>query len=178
MPKLLGKLNNKNIILFSTAFIILLGIGFCIIYTYPRNINCNYQGIKYQAGSTQSVKSVQIYVDGKLRKRLFNRGNEFSGKVIIDDIDFDYLVSSLKFDNKGLGLLEYHQSINMNLYGNMLISGMFKNITIQIFEKETGGNSWDSTDGWLISAPCNTREKAAVISNVLIKRLNKEVIIK
>jgi hypothetical protein len=178
MPKILEKVNNKKIILFSVVFVMLLGIGFCIVYAYPRNINCSYDGIKYQAGSNENVESVKVYVEGKLRKRLFNKGNEFSGKVIMDDIHFDYLVSSLKFDNKGLGLLEYRQSSNMNLYGNMLISGMFKNITIQIFEKDNGGNSWDSTAGWLISAPCNNREEAVVVSNVLIKRLNKEAIIK
>lgn len=42
-----------------------------------------------------------------------------------------------------------------------------------LFEKDNGGNSWDSTDGWLISVPCNNREEAVVISNVLIKRLTK-----
>jgi hypothetical protein len=58
------------------------------------------------------------------------------------------------------------------------ISDKFDKLTIEILEsKQNGGYSFSYRNGWLISAPCNSRKEAIEISNALLKRLYKGVVI-
>jgi len=176
--KLTQKPNSKNIILFSTIFILLLVLGASILYIYPRNISVNYNGIKYQCGSTDNSTSVNIKIEGSLRKKLFGKSSKFYGKIIIDDINFEYTEWPLYLDKKNVGLLEYREADNMKTFGQVITSNSFKTFTLEVFKTQKGGYSWNSGDGWLISAPANNRNKAVEISNVLLKKLHPETVIK
>lgn len=176
--KLTLELNRKNVILFSTVLILLLVLGASILYIYPRNIGVNYNGIKYQAKSTDSATSVNIKIEGNLRKKLFNKGSKFYGKIIIDNITFEYTEWPLYFDKRNVGLLEYREADNMKTFGQIITSNSFKTFTLEVFKTQNGGYSWNSGDGWLISAPANNRNEAVEISNVLLKKLHAETVIK
>jgi len=178
LVKLTQKLNNKNAILFSTVFILLLVLAASILYIYPRNISVNYDGIKYQSGSTDNGTSVNIEIEGNLRKKLFNKGSKFYGKIIIDDKTFEYAEWPLYLDNKNVGLLEYREADNMKTFGQIITTNSFETFTLEVFKTQNGGYSWNSGDGWLISAPANNRNEAVEISNVLLKTLHAETVIK
>jgi len=164
----------KKIIRFLMFSAIIAVLSFCIYYSCPRNININYNGVKYQTGNQDTYENVKVNVEGKLRKKLFSGKAEFNGKIILNDKQFDYSAFPLDLDNKGSGILEYKKSDDPIIYGSIVISGSFENMAVMIYEN--GG--WSSKDGWVISAPCNNREEAAAASNLLFKRLNPGLNIK
>lgn len=64
-------------------------------------------------------------------------------------------------------------------YGMIFIGGMFEKLTIEIDEPDgSGGYSWSGKNGWMISAPCNNRAEAVEVSNMLIQKLHKDLVIK
>ena len=66
-----------------------------------------------------------------------------------------------------------------NFTGDLFISDMFREISIDILEpNDNGGQSFSYNDGWIIAAPCNIRSEAVEISNKLIQKLHKDVLIK
>lgn len=163
-----------NNLRFPVFLIIAAILSLCIYYSWPRNININYDGVKYQAGNQNTCENVKINVEGKLRKKLFSGEAEFNGKIIADGINLDYSNYPLTFTNKGLGVLDSIKSGNFITYGSIIISNTFDNMTIMIYKN----GEWSSEDGWLISAPCSNREEAAAMSDLLFKRQHPDVNIK
>lgn len=167
-------LKKKYIIRLSILLVIIAVLSLCIYYSWPRNININYDGVKYQAANQNTYENVKVNVEGKLRKKLFSGEADFNGKIIVDGITLDYSNYPLTFTNKGTGVLDSIKSGNIITYGSIIISNSFDNFTIMIYEN----GEWSSKDGWLISAPCRNRKEAEATSNLLFKRLNPEINIK
>lgn len=167
-------LKMKKIILFLMFSAVIAVLSFCIYYSWPRNININYDGVKYKAGNSDAYENVKVKIEGKLRKKLFSGKAEFNGGIIMDGITLDYSNYPLTFTNKGVGILDSIESGNMITYGSIIINDYFDSMTIMI--DENGG--WSSKDGWVISAPCSSRKEAEATSNLLFKRLNPDINIK
>lgn len=166
--------SNPRFLIFT---VIIAVLSLCIYYSWPRNININYDGVKYQAGNQNTYENVKVNVEGKLRKKLFSGEAEFNGKIIMDGTTLDYSKYPnypLTFNSKGAGTLNYIKSGKTIAYGSIVISDSFKDMAVMIYEND----GWSSQDGWVIFAPCSNREEAAAASNILFKRLNPDVTIK
>jgi len=67
----------------------------------------------------------------------------------------------------------------LKYYGMIYIEGMFEKLTIQIHERDSYGvYSWSGENGWIVSAPSNNRAEAVDVSNELMGKLYKGMVIK
>jgi hypothetical protein len=157
--------------------LIALSIVFCVYSIYPKKIHTSLTGIKFKAQNTQAADSVNIEIDGELTKRLFKNSSEFSGKIVINGKAFEYLDDSLKLDKNGMGVIDYNDSGNMNIYGNIFVNERFKEIAIEVYKKDNKGYSWSSSEGELIAVPCSNRDEAVRISNELLQKVDGSIAI-
>ncbi len=149
-------------------------VGLClytwlyISYNKPEYIEYKYTGIKYQAGNPQSAEPVNIEIKGKYVKELFVKEVEFFGTIKIGERVFSG--DPIKFNRDKMGELKS--------YGMIYISDKFEKLTIEIFEPiEKGGYIFSYKNGWLISAPCKSRKEAIEVSNAIIRRLHRGLVI-
>jgi len=139
-----------------------------ISYNQPEHIEYKYNGIKYQAGNPQNVETINIEIKGKYVKELFVKEVEFFGTIKVGEKVFS--CNPIKFNRDKMGELKS--------YGTIYVSDEFEKLTIEILEPtHNGGYSFSLRKGWLISAPCNSRKEAIEISNALMKRLYKGLVI-
>jgi len=70
------KLGRKLII--SIVLISLTALVSCILYSYPRNINKSFKGVKYRLGvkNNSYIENVEIKFQGKYSKNIIS-GNKF-----------------------------------------------------------------------------------------------------
>lgn len=159
-------------ILFMIVIVIFLTIYLYLSYTRPINIQYKYSGIKYQAGNLQSAEPINVEIKGKFVRELSGSYGEFIGTV---------KVGELIFADKPIGFNKYKMGTlysGEKQYGMIFIGDKFEKLTIEIDEPTDYGYSWSAKNGWMISAPCNDRKKAVVISNLLEQKLHKDLIIK
>jgi hypothetical protein len=154
-------------------------IGF-INYKYNQTyvIKYTYDGIKHQANNLNSGIPLSIEVDGVYKKGYFGNADTFDGKIIIDG---ELCYSQYRYKSHEYGFNNYNMSqIESDSFtGSLFIADMFNEISIEIHETGINGmESFSYMNGWLISAPSENREKAANISNKLIQKLHKDIIIK
>lgn len=173
MKKYISKLLQSELGIFIIVVITLCLITWVYMsFTQPKVIHYNYKGIKYQAKNLQVSEVIDIKVDGKYVSRLFGKYVLFDGTIKIGEKVF--AGEQIAFNKYNMSTL---QSDDV-LYGTIYISNEFKELTIEVLELDlNGGNSWSAQDGWMISAPCNNREEAVQISNMLIQRLHKNLVI-
>jgi hypothetical protein len=137
-------------------------------YTHTRDISYKYDGIKYQAGNLEVVENISIEIKGKYAKSLFGKKDSFIGTIRIGDKTFN--------DNNGIiyfGKEKWSSLIDANgiSYATIYYSGIFKKITLTLYEKSQDGNLvWNANNGLLISAPSKTRVEAVEISNSLLHK--------
>lgn len=150
-----------------------LVIALCIFYFYPKNLNKEYNAIKYRLGDSSDSENIKISIDGYISKRLF-RGDRFRGSINIGGKQLKEI--DLRFDSTRRATIYYMDagSDSYYTYGTMVSNNMKDSFTILIFEadekeKASAGSSWSSKDGLMISAPANNRSEALDISNRLMK---------
>jgi hypothetical protein len=158
--------------------LVVLVCAFSIIYTWPRNIDKTYNGIKFNSGDPKIVEQVKINISGQYKKALFKREINFMGKITLGDKELDYTDWALVFNKYGMGILDHNESGNMQMYGNMFVSGVFKEISVEVFKKENNGASFNSGNGWFVSAPASDRKSAVEIANRLEQKLHRGIVIK
>lgn len=167
----------KGIILIAVTFIFIWAY---ISYTKPiiTNIEYSYNGIKYQAGNLDYAEPISIIIKGVYTKErssgdiIFKGDILVNGEMSVNGNDGDKYV----FNNESSN----HTIIRWGDFrGDLFISDMFKEISIDILEPNNkGGYSFSYNNGWIISAPCNNRSEAVGISNKLIQKLVNDVVIK
>lgn len=156
-----------------------------IIYAYKYNQNYNleykidytHDAIKYQLNNINLETPLEIIIKGIYKKDHSTNHYIFKGDIIIDD---EYFHGS-GTDGNTYAFSKYnHTEIESESFrGTLFMNDMMSEITIQILEaNNNGGYTFRDTDGWLISAPCNTRSEAISISNKLIRKLYKDINIK
>lgn len=164
----------SNFLLSSKVIITTLAVTLClytwiyISYNKPEYIDNKYNGIKYQAGTPQSVEPINIEIKGEYVKELFVKEVEFFGTIKIGEREF--ICDPIKFNRDKMGELRG--------YGMIYISDKFEKLTIEILEPtKNGGYHFSYRNGWLISAPCTNRKEAITVSNELIQRQHKGLVI-
>ena len=164
--------NDSNRPLIIILLIVFSGIWIILATAGPKAIDCTYEGIKYQAGNEAVAQSTHIEVKGTYWKGGFGEMGSFKGKIIIDDMLFDYTEAALWIYKDNSASLSQDAITHRNPYGNIFFYGLFEYFTIEIFESDShGGGIWSSGDGWLISTPCSTRSEAVILTNKLLPEL-------
>lgn len=164
-------IRKSNFVVFiAFAAAVLLYLSITIPMESPKNIEYKYDGIKYQAGNLQSSEPIRIEINGKYVKKVFSAYVDFEGTIKVGEEVFN---GPIRFNKYKMGPL------GEGYYGMIFIKGIFEKLTIEIHEPDANGvYSWSGMDGWLISAPCTNRAEAVAVSNELIGKLYKPLIIK
>lgn len=173
LPKLINDSNRQLIIIMS---IVVIGIWVILAIASPKDINVRYEGVKYQAGNIGVVKLISIEICGRYWNGLFGEDDRFEGQIMIDNLLLDYTQISLGINKDKSASLDLGVNNYSSTYGSMHISNIFEKVTIRIYEQVQNGGSWNSGNGWLISAPCNTRNEAVRLSNELLPNFFKGTI--
>lgn len=157
----------RGLIIFASIFVFVIYVyKYNKEYNYGYEIYHNYKGIRYQSNNMDSDTPVNIIIDGIYKKKHGSKDYMFKGDIIIDgEPSHSSEQNEFVFNEYNMSSLE-----NKNFRGMFYISGMMQEITIKIFEPNNrGGFSFNYDDGWLISAPSNTREEAVDLSKRLIR---------
>jgi len=154
--------------IYRIVVIIIVVISIIVIsYTAPIDISYTYEGIKYQAGNYDGVEIVRIEIQGEYRRRIFSEFSEFEGVIKVGDKIFSN--TPFYFNKYGMDSLR----ANDELWGIIFQSDEFEILTIEIWEKNVSGEGhyFHRASGWYISAPCQTRDEAVEISNMVLRKL-------
>lgn len=153
------------------TFIITLALVFSlvnIIYSLPKTISQEFQGIEFRSGDTDYSEVVSISIEGKYVKHFF-QDNYFTGTLVINDVEYsDVKVYLNKVNGTGVAYKEVANSEQLKL--TMYTENIEKKIVFCILEPnvETGVSSWSSGNGLIISAPSNNREEALKVAKDLM----------
>ncbi|NMA49978.1 MAG: hypothetical protein GX947_09505 [Tissierellia bacterium] len=167
-------------IIFLIIAIIFISAGVYSVYTKPivTDIEYSYNGIKYQVGNLDYEEPINLEINGVYTKVRSSGEVLFKGDIIING------VKSIGYGNDG-NEYAFNNESNHNVIkwddftGDVFISDKFKELSIDILRANgKEGYSFSYNDGWIISAPCNSRDEAVEISNKLIQKLHKDVLIK
>lgn len=162
----------KKILLFMAA-VIVIAVGWYVIYTYPKHISKSLSGVEFRSGKpNEEITPVTIQVNGTLQRSI--RGIlTFQGTIKLDgntqDNPDNNRQLTVHFNGPGgMGFMSYGYYTNgtpvAHGYGNIFINGNFGEFVIL---ESKGG--WTTTDGLTIAAPASTRSQAVSISNELMK---------
>lgn len=167
-------------ILFIFVVVVFLTSWLYMSYTRPIDIQYRYSGIKYQAGNLKGSEPIGIEIKGKYERRWFGKPELFEGQIIIDGkalygVNGDGSGSNkYAFNNKKMGSIQ-----GDGFKGSIYNKDNMKEILIEIHEIDSkGSESFNYKNGWLISAPCSSRKEAVEISNMMIQKSHKDVVIK
>jgi len=149
------------------VIIIIVIAIFLVSYTAPIDISYTYDGIKYQSGNYDDAEIVRIDIQGEFRRRIFSKFSEFEGVIKVGDEIFSK--TTFHFNKYGMDSLR----VNDEFWGMIFQSDEFEILTIEIWEKHVSGEGhyFHSDTGWYISAPCQTRDEAVEISNMVLRKL-------
>lgn len=162
----------KKILLFLAAVIVIV-VGWYVIYTHPKHISKFLSGVEYRSGKpNEAVTPVTIQVNGTLQKSI--RGIlTFQGTIKLDgdtqaNPDNNRPLTVHFNGLGGMGFMAYGYYTNgtpvTHAYGSIFINDDFGEIVIL---ESKGG--WTTTDGLTIVAPASNRSLAVSISNKLMK---------
>lgn len=171
--------NIKPIILW-TIIIFLVAIyiyDYNQAYNVGHSINYSFDGIKYQSNNTDSGTPIKLIINGVYKKEFGTRNYIFEGDIIVDN-ELCYASSNgsniYAFNDYRMSSIE-----NSRFKGDFFASDSMNEITIVIsVPRQDGGRTFSYKDGWLISAPSNTRSEAIEISNRLIHPFHERINIK
>lgn len=171
----------KKIIMIVAGLCLVLIIAFVLYYIYPKKINHDVVGIKYQLGADHQdfAKLVTIQVKGTLQNSLTGT-KTFKGTIGIEGEDIptpeEQKQLAITFDNRNLGILMHPNPPNYKppylSFGAIYINDDFSQFSINISVKDElnpGYRHWNSGDGFIISAPAQNRSQALKVSNEVMK---------
>ena len=151
------------------TLIVLSIIGY-FIYSIPREIHIEKEGIMYRLGNKEYEEEVQLIIEGKITKNIFS-SDRFQGDFTINGITYPRI--DIKLEDINDRSIYY-----VNEYGDYESLGMFFSkddfsiLTIAPHEsknrEEKSLKSWATKDGILISFPAKTRLEAQNISIKLL----------
>lgn len=146
--------------------------------TEPKQVNLAYQGIKFQAGNTNSEESISIEIQGEYITGFLGEHDKFEGKILIDDLLLDYSAPPIELNLNETAELSFGQ-IYDGMSGHIYINKNLDKVIIEISELDENDNeSFSYENGWFISAPAKNREEAIEITNSILSKIyNKNIII-
>ncbi|MGM8215530.1 hypothetical protein ACLIA0_08125 [Bacillaceae bacterium W0354] len=169
----------KKRVLYSVSVLVCLVVIFMIVYTSPKNIKENLEGIQYASGSESEVESVTIQIDGKLRRSLTGEMT-YTGTIEISNeklpVPKDQSEVVIEFDSTHQGLFTYtYVQSNVPKFhhiGTIFTNRNFNRIVIvrENFSIIDGSIS----DTTIISAPAKNKEEAIQVTNEVTKKFLKD----
>lgn len=163
------------------VLILFLGV-FSVWYLVPKRYVTTLDGVYYQLGNEKVFEKVSIHLDGKLRnhingKRTFNGVVSFEGKEIPEipkdqtELLLIYKGGNLSPIFSGFKVSEGVATAQVYNYGMMYTNDQFNLFTITVFTiGDSGTRTWTPSNGFMITAPAETREEALSISQKLINK--------
>lgn len=171
-----------NYILINFRIIIVLIILLALIllsgyeYSQEYQIQYIYDGIKFQTNNLESAIPINIKVNGIFLKGNFGYTNQFEGEIIIDGkMCYAQDVRGAKSNKYSFSKQKMSRIESDSFKGSIFIGDKMSEITITI--DEPNSTVFSFMNGWMISAPCESRNQAIDISNKLIQKLHKDVLI-
>lgn len=158
------------------VLLLITAISFAVWYIIPREIHRSLEGIKYRLGeeNREFEEQITVNIDGRM-KRNWKGERIFTGSILVEGegipVPPDQRELEVRFPNNSYHqLIIYHGIHNSSIYhfpyGDLFTNEDMSELTITRFEDTpSGGKSWDSEDGLMISAPAHSRAKALEISN-------------
>lgn len=161
-------------------YIFILLIVLTVIYIYPKKFSKEYSGVMYRLGESAYSEKIRISFEGYLSRRLL-KGDKFQGTINIGDKKLTMI--KMEFSNKNGAFTKdradvqhadvqyYVDSLGeYKIYGKMISSDIKEMFSIIVLEPSiTGGYTWSTANGVVISAPSNNRIEALDISHKLMK---------
>lgn len=155
---------------FKIILFIVLAVSY-IVYTYPRHLVKEFDGILYRIGQSNKEYSnkVEIRFSGVYSKD-FIFGNDFKGDIFINGSRVN--VNEVRFDKYNRGPLGkyYDNNKGENVSVSMIImDSNFSKFIIAVddlFSKTEDSKiyGWSTNDGLVIAAPANNRIEASNIT--------------
>ncbi|QIB26817.1 hypothetical protein [Caloranaerobacter azorensis] len=150
---------------------LIIVIAVYIFYTFPREYDVAFQGIKYRLKDTSYQEKVEVRIKGWYTKKVF-LGNRFKGEIYLGDKKFLNVDLKLNKYNSDI-LMGYREEIGeFRMYGKIYLGNNLDKVAILLFEPVNSDYSksyWSSKDGLMISAPAKNRVEAISLSKELIK---------
>ncbi|SHI07402.1 hypothetical protein [Clostridium grantii] len=175
---ILKKLSLDMKVLLSIIVILFIGSWTYMYLSKPYYVDTVYGGIRYQASNMDFQENIDIEIKGEYIQGLFGQPDKFSGKILIRDKELDYSDPPIPFQLNNMAVLPFGQ-INNGISGVIYIDENLNKVTIEIAElNEQGNSSFHYDNGWLISAPSDTREEAVRVSNELIQKMYQDLVVR
>ncbi|MBD3919892.1 hypothetical protein H8B09_14105 [Paenibacillus sp. PR3] len=183
----------KRWIVSFSLIVIIIGVAWIIYVKYPRTIDLELAGVKYQLGSEGAklgVEPATVVINGKVHtslkgERVFKGLIQIVGEQI--PVPQDQRTVEIHFVNNGWGLISYPYfiydkrgvTIGSDIYQSHSIFANkdFSQVTLLLKTSDQQPDSkdgdpqtvWNSENGMMLSAPASTREEALALSNKLMR---------
>lgn len=186
----------KKLIISLILIVIIISSAWVIYVKYPRNIDLELTGVKYQLGSEGAKlrsEPATVVIKGKLHKS-FRSERVFKGYITIvgEEIPVpkDQRKLEIHFSSDDWGVMAYPYVI-FDKYGEqgsrvkpmiyqshiIFANKDFSQVTLllktpdQQSEYKNGASQsvWNAENGKMLSAPASTREEALALSNKLMR---------
>ncbi|ANS75878.1 hypothetical protein AWM70_15840 [Paenibacillus yonginensis] len=170
-----------RLIKIGVSVVLALMLAAFVWYTWPKQIHTTLDGIKYRLGEGHEVyvQPVQIRIEGEIQRRL-TKPPLFTGKIDTGEgnganpfqqDDPDLKVRLSRSDADWLQSIRLDQGqIKRRAIGSLYSTPDMDQLTIALMHDNQGRETgWSSSDGFMISAPAQSREEALKISRELMK---------
>jgi hypothetical protein len=159
-------------------FIIFIAIAASyIVYTYPKHLTKEFDGILYRLGDSDKeyASKVKVTFSGVYSKN-FIFGNNFKGDIFINGSKVD--VNEVKFDKYNRGILGryYNENTGENVLLSMIImDSNFNKFTIAVDDlhsktEDSESYTWSTNEGLVITAPAKNRSEALNITKEIFSK--------
>ncbi|WP_337100044.1 hypothetical protein [Paenibacillus sp. YIM B09110] len=168
-------------ILLALAVIIGISLIVYLVYVfYPKEVDLNAQGIKYQLGNQSDAleQPVTIHIMGKMY-RSFSGNRTFKGTVDIEGEELPVpenqreIVINFYKGRNGVLAYPYNKDAMPYIYmvGQIYINRDFSRAAIAVLDKQQGDQGqWSGENGLMIAVPAANRSDALNISNELMNK--------
>lgn len=172
-------MTRRSAMIIGSSLVLMTMIVLSLLYWLPRDVEVSVDGVYYQLGEAnqETVDSKPIEVKGKLYRDWLG-ARTFVGRISVDQTQVPIPESQrdleIKFSNLGMGIIVdqevYNGGSKLHTYGTLFINDDFSEMAILIKdEDEATEGTWNSNNGYMLSAPASTREEALNVANTLMK---------
>lgn len=159
---------------------------YVIWFTYPKKIDLNMKGIKYQLGeeNKEMSKPIVVHIEGEVQRSLWGVVN-FKGTIDIDGEEIPVPAAhrelNITLGKDLIGGITYayfdEGTPRLYPYADFYSNRDFSKVAIAVYKKDDGndtdpnstGRGWTGGDGLMIAAPAKDRIDALEVSNELME---------
>ncbi len=168
----------KGNVINTIVIVVIIVVMAALIIPWPREFVKDFTGIKYQLGPDNKThsESVQISFSGTFKESYFGLlDDRFVGYITIDGINIkEDEEFNLSFNEEKNAILSHtyfvksERAMLTSSYGRLYIDEGFEEFTIELYFGKPNNKSFNSFDGFMVSAPATNREEALLISKKFV----------